>query len=108
MTKQSLEADVADLVALLQRHGADHWARTYAGALRRIEAGDPVGLDHVLRAYGGMGSVNDLLLHPVNGHDIALEEVAAANDRLVALVSRTYSEAHELRRELRRAERGDR
>ncbi len=105
MTKQSLEADLGDLVALLRRHRADHWAQTLAGALRRIEAGDPVGLDHVLGAYGGMGSLNDLWLHPVNGHTIALEEVASVNEQVAALLSRVYSEAHELRRELRHRDR---
>jgi hypothetical protein len=47
-----------------------HWAERLAGDLRTIRAGDAYGLDHLLQAFGGMGSINDLVIHPVNGHRV--------------------------------------
>ena len=48
------------LVASLREHGHESWARRMEQARNRIAAGDRVGIDRVLGAYGGMGSINDL------------------------------------------------
>jgi hypothetical protein len=45
-----------------------------------------------------MGSFNDLMLHPLNGHRIREDETRAVNDRLDRLRSEIFSVADELRR----------
>jgi hypothetical protein len=69
---------------------------------RRVEAGDENGIDHLLRAYGGMGSLNDVVIRPVNGHQVTADDIGPANDRLAKLSSRTYEAATRLKIELAR------
>ena len=40
------------------------------------------GIDHYKGAFGGMGSINDLVLHPINGHTIKETEINSANEKL--------------------------
>jgi hypothetical protein len=49
-----------DLGALLRVEGHEKWARWLDTDARRIDAGDIYGLQHLLSAFGGMGSLSDL------------------------------------------------
>ncbi|WP_202805926.1 DUF6966 domain-containing protein, partial [Actinopolymorpha alba] len=71
-----------EAVGLLEKHGESHWASWLATSRRRIAAGDTYGLDHLLSAFGGMGSLNDLLVLRVNGHEINEAQEGAVNTRL--------------------------
>ncbi|WP_236122197.1 DUF6966 domain-containing protein [Cellulomonas palmilytica] len=54
---------VANLVAaadLLTRVGESYWAAWMTEAHRQITAQDAHGLEHLLRAYGGMGSFTEI------------------------------------------------
>ena len=83
-----LEADVSG--RLVDEDG--RWTRWLSESRRRIAAGDPRGIGHLVSAYGGMGSINDLMV-----------------DRGVgALLSRAFTLAKDTARELRRFERGER
>lgn len=75
-----------DAAALLRRHGADHWACWVEADVDRIRHGNPVGVDHLLTAFGGMGSLNDVIIHPANGHDVAEADVDQVNRRLASLL----------------------
>jgi hypothetical protein len=61
--------------------GEGHWADRITDAIRRINDGDLSGVDYLLRAFGGMRSLNDLLIHEANGHSIAAVDVGPVNDR---------------------------
>jgi hypothetical protein len=87
---------------LLQGYGEQHWADWVIRDRQRIQEGDAFGIDHLLAAYGGMGSLNDVVIHPSNGHHIAEQDVRAVNEHLSQLRSRTYTAAMRLRTELRR------
>jgi hypothetical protein len=80
-----------------------HWRPpTWTGrctSLRHIEAGDGYGLQHLLGAYGGMGSFSDLLIHPANGHPIDSRDVDAVNNYLRTLGAAVWSRASALLRE---------
>ena len=59
--------DLDAAVELLEAHGERHWSAWLRTARTRIAAVDTRGLDHLLGAYGGMGSFNDVRLsepHP--------------------------------------------
>jgi hypothetical protein len=83
---------------LLRHHGEQHWASWLRGDAGLIRAGDGFGLEHLLSAFGGMGSFNDLILHAVNGHRIRDEETQRVNERLDQLRSEICTFADELRR----------
>ena len=94
---------LARLVALLDSHGEQGWSKWVGTDLRKLQAGDAAALDDLLSAFGGMGSLNDLVLHPLNGHDIAQAEVNARNEQLDALRHEVWSEAIDLRIALNRS-----
>jgi hypothetical protein len=96
-----LEADLRDLIALLGTYNEEHWSRWFRTSLRHVEAGDGYGLQHLLGAYGGMGSFSDLVIHPANGHQIDRGDVDAVNDQLRALGGAVWSRASALLRESR-------
>ena len=83
---------------LLRRAGESHWAKWMDESLRRIENSDLAGVDHLLNAYGGMGSFNDLILMAANGHTVSDVDQHALNDRLATLRSELWELARELRR----------
>ena len=83
---QLLDA-LAEAVPLLRAHNEDRWASWLETDAARISDGDDYGLDHLLQAFGGMGSLNDLALP---GPD---------DDRLWSLRERMWSSARALQRE---------
>jgi hypothetical protein len=103
-----LEADYTELletldslVALLRQHREDHWADWLARNRRLIANGDAHGITHFLSAFGGMGSLNDLVIHPSNGHDVAPDDIAAVNQQFMNLASHAHASATRLRHNLR-------
>lgn len=98
-----MDADVkrlAELIeaaeALLSSHGERKWSGWLARDARLIRSLDVQGVEHFLSAFGGMGSINDLVLHPMNGHLIRESEIDTANTSLRELLHA----AHELARRL--------
>ena len=91
-----------ELVALLRRVGEDRWADRIAADRQAIERGDRHGLDHFLSAFGGMGSLNDLIIHPLNGHDVGANDAEAVNELLSRLLGEAWGDAKAMRNELDR------
>ena len=90
-----MHPEVAELAGLIEQaaelllaHGETHWASWLRVDAQRIRNLDLFGVEHMLSAYGGMGSINDLILHPQNGHSLEESEVEATNDRLRRLLGR--------------------
>jgi hypothetical protein len=101
--RAELLAAAGALGELLRRYGEHHWAEWVIRDRQRIQDGDAYGIEHLLSAYGGMGSLNDVVIDPRNGHRIAEQDLSAANERLRQLSSRTYTAAMLLKVELRRS-----
>ena len=97
-----LRGDLVDCVDLLQHAGEEHWADWLRGTVTRLDAFDRRAFERVFGAFGGMGSFNDLVLHPMNGHDLGESEIDVTNEKLARLRSSIYRTANELRRELDR------
>ena len=53
---------VEEASSILHAHAHPSWATWLAQDARRIRALDFYGLEHLLSAYGGMGSLNDVVL----------------------------------------------
>ncbi|MDY0829415.1 hypothetical protein SK224_09800 [Microbacterium sp. BG28] len=91
MGDTSLERSLRELDALLASVGETFWAQWAARAADRIAAGGDPG--DVRGVFGGMGSVNDLVIHPANGHSVTDDQIAAVNRRLDELRERIYAES---------------
>jgi hypothetical protein len=63
-----------------------------------IRKGDIHGIQHLLSAYGGMGSFDDLFLSPENGTQISASEVSDVDERLKRLSSEAFRLAREIER----------
>lgn len=73
-----LTSSLHDLDARLRAQGYDFWADWVRDSLIKIEARDPQGLVHFRSAFGGMGSITDLMLEPDD--DQVLHEAWALAD----------------------------
>ena len=92
-----------DLAEFLRGYGEERWAVWVEQDAERIAAGDRHGVEHLLAAFGGMGSLSDLLIHPVNGHNIPPDEVESVNERLDVLRGRMADRARAVQRRLDRS-----
>lgn len=81
-----LVSDLEWLADLLDHHGEKHWSRWVRQSLSELQRNDARGLDRLRRAYGGMGSLNDLVLDAGSA-----EARRRVNTTLDALRTRIYS-----------------
>ncbi len=83
----------------LLKYGVPSWSSWLAKDARLIRNGDFYGVEHLLSAFGGMGSLNDLVLHPINGHPVPDTDVNRVNDEWQAMLSDISTKARKLARE---------
>jgi hypothetical protein len=84
--------------SLLHTYGEEHWSAWLSQDASRMHNFDRYGLQPLLYAFGGMGSINDLLLHPANGHKAPETDVDRVNEELRSLLSQVYDLARKLYR----------
>jgi hypothetical protein len=90
-------------VALLRDCSVDFWADWLESDRRKIAEGDRYALEHLLMAFGGMGSFNDLVIHPLSGHVVDDVDVDRVNRELTTHRSEIWSAAKAMKRELDRS-----
>lgn len=83
---------------LLRSCSENHWANWLTKSATLLRRGQLKGIEHFEQAFGGMGSINDLMLSPVNGHTMQEFEVELYNEKLASHLSA----AHELIKEIRK------
>lgn len=88
---------------LLAAYEERHWLAWMDAVHRDVSAGDAHGLARLLRAYGGMGSFNDVYLHR-RAHAVVEDQVRRDNDRFDELRSQMWTDATELLQALNREE----
>lgn len=96
---RALHAVVTELEALLRGDGENHWADWMQRVIIQLEQGDQSAPESLLRAYGGMGSFNDLALGQgySNGHFQWRADAGELNERLDALRGRAWELARAIR-----------
>ena len=97
---KELLAKLDQLVTLLTRCDVSDWVDWLTRARESLAHSDAQGLDHLRSAFGGMGSLNDLVIHPMNGHTVDAGSIDRLNDELTRLRSDVYRLAITLRRSL--------
>jgi hypothetical protein len=99
---QQLILLLEEMIPLLRSYNMTHWPGWLESGLRSLRDGDPDGADHLLMAYGGMGSFNDLIICPENGHDIDRDAIEPVNRRLDELRAKSYVLARRISRDVNR------
>jgi hypothetical protein len=84
---------------LLSLHGLTRWAEWLSKDARLISASDFFGIEHLLSAFGGMGSINDVVLSSVGDSSGPTRMLTAENERLSQLLTSIYDSATKLARE---------
>src|SRR5437868_10253010 len=78
----------------LRAYDQTHWADAIAGCVRAVDPSDARGVQSFLALFGGMGSLNDLVL---SRDDVVL---VSENDRLQDLAARAWGMATALARDV--------
>jgi hypothetical protein len=88
------------LATILESDGEQHWRAWMLQAKTRLEQSDYSGIAHLLGAYGGMGSFNDLVLGQTlaNGRFAWKAGHNELNKRLGALRSKAWELAQAIKR----------
>ena len=84
---------------LLRNHGISHWADWLGKDARLIRCLDFYGIEHLLSAFGGMGSLNDLVLAQPNENNPSILVASSDDARFHALLSEIHARATRLLRE---------
>jgi hypothetical protein len=101
MTKLDELVTVLDaIIQLLESDGEQHWSRWMHKSRARLLDLDYSGIEHLLSAYGSMGSFNDLVICQgfENGELRWKEGHAEKNDRLDELREKAWDLADYIRR----------
>lgn len=77
-----LLSNLDEAIGLLRDAGETHWRSWLERDRERIAKGDPHGLESLLRAYGGMGSFNDLVLAQPDAEPTRVDFLRRADRRL--------------------------
>lgn len=92
-------ADTLDeLASFLMAHSEPTWGEWIAKDANLVRRGDGYGVTHFLSAFGGMGSLNDLGFHPIDGKAASISAAEELNKQLGDLVGRAWTQADALRR----------
>lgn len=83
-----LQTKLSSLCALFSEVGEEHWRHRMQTAFREIANEDFGGVERILSSYGGMGSLNDFVIHPLNGHSVKEEETDAVNQNFCPSLER--------------------
>jgi hypothetical protein len=78
-----LNDEIDSLNSLLRQYGERNWnvPKVFSKS----------GASDVIRMYGGMGSINDLYICKINGHNIAPEKESEVNEKIHSLLSSIYN-----------------
>jgi Domain of unknown function (DUF6966) len=88
-----------ELATILADHAQPTWADWIRADAIRIREGDGNGLLHLLSAFGGMGSLNDVVFHPVVASARSAQDADRLNERFRTLKAEAYRLAERLRRD---------
>ena len=77
-----LNQEIEELNSILSKYGERKW--------RVSKVLNKSGASDVVRMFGGMGSINDLYICKVNGHNISENIESETNERIQHLLSSIY------------------
>ncbi len=89
-----------EIVELLESDEQTHWSEYMSTARQLLLTADYAGVEHLLRAYGGMGSFNDLILgqEMIDGRFKWKPDSEVMNEQLSRLSSKAFELASYIKR----------
>lgn len=98
-TKELIQV-LNEIISLLNDDDNSHWEKWMISAKTRLINSDYSGIEHLLGAYGGMGSFNDLVIgHSIENSKFQWKPNAKENnDKLNELRHRAYEIADYIKR----------
>ncbi len=97
MEQRQLSDDIAALIdvveeaeSILRKHEMIGWADWLSTDVKCLRNGDTDSIRHLLSAFGGMGSLNDVVLAKANPDLTSKPIVLPDNDRLSFLLSEIH------------------
>lgn len=95
---ESLIATLDALIAVLHSDGDQHWSAWLQRSKSLAETDPVAGAKHLLGAYGGMGSFNDVVLgqHYVNGHFAWKPGYGELNQQFDMLRGQAWTQARQI------------
>ena len=87
------------LAEILSTYEETHWLHQIELSIQSLKENNFGGISRLLGLFGGMGSLNDLTIHPLNGHKILDDEIDDINDQLRDLLSNIYDLANKVNRD---------
>lgn len=97
MSTHSLLQVLSETIVLLEKYDVPHWAQWFRKDTQTFSASPRDTVEHILKAFGGMGSFNDLYICSENGHSVSKAEEPAANRELQRLRDEIYKLSTNLR-----------
>lgn len=76
-----------------------HWSQFILTCKKEIESGDFQGITRFCSSNGGMASLNDLVIHPMNNHKINLNNVNSMNDLFFEKRTKAFTIANQIKHE---------
>ena len=95
---QKLTKVLNELIKLLEASGEKHWANWMLEAKNNLS--NDYGIEHILAAYGGMGSFNDLIIYRKTKNGRLKRSISnqMRNNKLDRLRNRAWELADHIRR----------
>ena len=95
----ALASMIDEAEGLLRKHGVSHWADWLKKDSRFIRNLDFYGIEHLLSAFGGMGSLNDLGLAEPRKDNPNVFVASPDDERFQSLLTDIHALATKLSRE---------
>jgi hypothetical protein len=90
---EDLASTLEQLRDLLRRHDQDFWAKQIDDDIYFVRQNELYGVERFLTYFGGMGSLNDVVITQARGRQLDPAEQRSVNDQLRALLSRSWRDA---------------
>ena len=90
--------EMSELSSLLERVGEGSWSSAVKNAHSYLSSSNYRGIEEAKTWFGTSGTLNDLILHPINGHKIPEQEIDQVNSKLRTLSSNIYDLIKEVER----------
>ena len=85
-----------ELSNLLNSVGEQEWSDSIKKARSYLSATNHRGIEEAKMWFGTIGTLNDLVIQPANGHNVKAHELDEVNSKLRTLSSSTYHFAQDI------------
>lgn len=90
--------EMDSLSSLLDSVGEERWSSAVKRARSQLSASNYHGIEEAKQWFGTVGTLNDLIIHPLNGHSVSEKNVESVNTELQSATSRIYNLLREVER----------